>query len=120
MEFYTVSEVKTQIPTIREKIAVARKKLRHVESKELAEDVRILVARRRHIMKNLPTELRWLEELHGEDIVGFECDLFKPSTKLIDVSPFSFKGKCKCQAVTKKGTQCTRNATDGTFCKMHS
>ncbi|MCX6148653.1 MAG: hypothetical protein NTW25_15575 [Candidatus Kapabacteria bacterium] len=28
--------------------------------------------------------------------------------------------KQKCEAMTKKGTQCSRNATAGKFCKQHT
>ena len=128
---YTVDEVKEQIPTIRKKIMSLRKRLRietntDTKLKQLNNRIRQLTVKRRLIMNNLPTELKWLGQLHDDvDVMGFELNLFKPIAIMINKEAFEFrpsKMKCKCQATTLKGVRCSRNVTseNGKFCKMHS
>ena len=127
---YTVDDVKEQIPAIRKKIKSLRKRLRtetntDTKNKQLNNRIKQMSAKRRLIMSNLPVELRWLGQMHGEDVVGFESNLFKPNAIMIRKEAFVFKPskiKCKCQATTLKGVRCSKNTTseNNRFCKMHS
>ena len=79
---------------------------------------------RNKIMNNLPKSLQPLGLIFDLNILGFEQHLTSTrKTKLIESSRCFKKSviKCKCQSLTLKGTQCSRNATshDGKFCKMH-
>ena len=126
---FSVTDVKEQIPNIRQKLTLLRKRLKTQESKtsgkskQLANRIQQLILKRNCIMNNLPHDLIWLHQLHYEDIIGFEESLFKHGTIFLQKSNLNIlHRKCKCKAMTLKGTPCTRYATSPTdkYCKIHS
>ena len=120
---FTVEDVKEQIPSIRKQLSAYKKEMR-LGKVDYTREIRKLVVKRHTIMSNLPKELEWMKTMHGADIVGFESSLEKHCCQNISKAPTVIRAttsrSCKCQAITKKGTQCTRNAIGGKYCKMHS